>query len=449
EPCASPHSLSNLSAGEHTITVTGRDSANRSVTVSSGFTVNPSLDPGPITQLSGCWEHSCVVLANGKVRCWGNYYRARLGYVLGFQNQDIYLGDDELPLTLGDVDVGAPVTQVAAGAEHTCALLGTGKVRCWGYGYYGVLGYGNTDDIGDDEAPASAGDVNVGGSVAQLVAGGAHTCARLTNGSVRCWGSNSVGQLGRPAGSPYVGDDESPASVPPVNLPAAALQIAAGISHTCALLSTGNVRCWGVNWQAQLGYPDVYAQSNPSPGGGEVYDPSAVGDVNIGGPVVQISAGQGHTCALLTTGKVRCWGDNFFGKLGYGHTAMIGDDEQPAAAGDVNVGGTVWRIFAGPQHTCAVLSTGNLRCWGYNAFGQLGYGRGIADIGDNETPAGAGDVDVGGPVAQVSMGYDRTCALLTSGSVRCWGSGRALGYGALVTIGDDEPPSRAGDIYIK
>src|SRR5207249_6936380 len=99
-------------------------------------------------------------------------------------------------------------------------------------------------------------------------------------------------------------------------------------------------------------------------------------NVDVGGPVVQLTAGGLHTCALLEGGKIRCWGNNQYGQLGYGHTLSIGDDETPASAGDVRIGDDVKavRVVAGANHTCAVLDTGAVRCWGLANFGKLGYG---------------------------------------------------------------------------
>src|SRR5690606_4522223 len=128
--------------------------------------------------------------------------------------------------------------------------------------------------------------------------------------------------------------------------------------------------------------------------------PASAGDVNVGGTVVQISAGGVHTCALLDTGSVRCWGSGSLGQIGYGNTnPRIGDNEVPASAGDVNVGGNVEQIVAGGFHTCALLDAGNVRCWGQGELGQLGYGN-TERVGNNETPSQAGDVNVGGTVVQ-------------------------------------------------
>ncbi|HMJ10069.1 MAG TPA: hypothetical protein VK524_01625, partial [Polyangiaceae bacterium] len=309
------------------------------------------------------------------------------------------------------------VRQVAAGWIHTCALLSNGAVRCWGTNSAGQLGYGHTNRIGDDERPASAGNVNVGGAVQQIAAGAYHTCALLTNGTVRCWGHG--GALLGYGHSNNIGDDEVPATAGNVNVGGTVKQITAGLGQTCALLTTGAVRCWGTG--AALGYGTTMAV-------GDDETPASVGEVDVGGTVQQISAGTEHTCAVLTSGAVRCWGSNVNGVLGLGHTETVGDNETPAMVPAVNVGGAVQQIAAGQLHTCALLTTGNVRCWGSGGIGRLGYAN-TAAIGDDEAPASAGDVDLGGLAQQIAVSTYATCALLTDGAVRCWGMGWTLGYG--------------------
>ena len=311
-----------------------------------------------------------------------------------------------------DTDVLASVTQITAGNDHTCALLDTGVVRCWGWAGVGQLGYGNIDSIGDDETPATAGDVDVGGTVTKIDAGDAHTCAVLETGNLRCWGSGGFSNLGYGNPNSNVGDNETPASAGNVDVGGTVTQVAAGEFHTCALLGTGAVRCWGNGGLGRLGHGFIAII-------GDDETPASAGNVNVGSTVTQIAAGKHHTCALLDTGDVRCWGFGANGRLGYGNISDIGDDESPSSAGDVDVGGTVTQIVAGEEHTCALLDTGAVRCWGVGANGRLGYAN-TSDIGDNETPASAGDVTVGGTVTQIDAGVFHTCALLDTGNVRCW-----------------------------
>lgn len=303
---------------------------------------------------------------------------------LGYGNGNT-IGDDETPASAGDVAVGGSVAQIGAGTLHTCALLESGEVRCWGYGGFGSLGYANTNNIGDNELPESAGTVDIGGNAVQISVGSYHTCALLESGAVRCWGRNESGQLGY-GHTDNIGDDEIPASAGDVNVGGTVVRIASGLLHTCALLDTGAVRCWGLGDNGRLGYGNTDSI-------GDDETPASAGNVDVGGTVVQLAEAGQHTCALLDTGAVRCWGLGNSGRLGYGSHVDIGDDETPASAGNVDVGGNVTQIVAGTNHTCALLDTPAVRCWGYGAYGQLGYGN-TNSIGDNETPASAGDVEL-------------------------------------------------------
>ena len=392
---------------------------------------------GDVVQIAAGYSHTCAVLSTGKVRCWGDGVNGKLGY-----SNTTDIGDTETPASVGDITIGGVVAtrSIAAGYNHTCALLSSGKVRCWGTGSYGRLGYGNTNDIGDSETPLSAGSVSIGGDVIQLTAGGTHTCSLISTGKVRCWGKNDYGQLGY-GNANNIGDDETPASAGDISIGGDVIQLTSGDNHTCALLSTGKVRCWGTGSDGRLGYGDTNEI-------GDNEAPSSAGDVNVGGDAVQISAGMYHTCALLSTGNVRCWGKNDYGQLGYGHTQSIGDTETPASAGDVDVGGSVKQIMAGQRHTCALLSSGAVRCWGSSDNGRLGYVN-SNHIGDNEAPSSAGNIDVGGNVIQISNSGTDTCAILSTGNVRCWGlNGPQLGYGNVGDIGDNETPASVGDIDV-
>jgi alpha-tubulin suppressor-like RCC1 family protein len=377
---------------------------------------------------------SCAGFDDGSLRCWGTG-----GYIGSGNNTTI--GDDETPDTLGPVVLGGPVKQLTSSWYHSCALLRSGKLRCFGNGGAGALGYGNTAHVGDDETPASAGDVNVGGKVLQVSAGPYHTCAVLSGGHVRCWGKNDHHQLGYANGA-SIGDDESPASAPFVDVGGLVQQVAAGFAHTCALLDTGKVRCWGDSIGGSLGYGNANTI-------GDDETPASAGDVDVGGTVVQIVTGLLHTCVLLDNGKVRCWGGGDDGRLGYGNVENIGDNETPASAGDVDVGGSVKQLASGEYATCALLTTGKVRCWGSPTSGVLGYGN-AETIGDDETPASAGDVNVGATVTRISVGFLHVCAILETGSVRCWGRGStgALGYGNKNDIGDNETPASAGDLKL-
>ena len=394
-------------------------------------------------QLDAGREHSCSLDA-GVVRCWGLGSSGQLGY-----GSPGTIGDNEPPSRVGPVDLGPgrSARAISAGDFHTCALLDDGSVRCWGFGPDGRLGYGNTATIGDDETPGSAGSVDLGAGrrATAISAGGAHTCALLEDGNVLCWGFGENGRLGY--GDPAtIGDNETPGSLAPVQLGRPATAISAGGEHTCALLDDRSVRCWGSSGglfggDGRLGYgtPETTVV-------GDNETPASVGPVDLGAGATAISAGEFHTCAVLDGGSVRCWGNGVDGRLGYANELAIGDNETPGSVGPVALGGPATAISVA-NHSCARLADGAVRCWGPGASGRLGYAN-TNDVGDDEVPAALPPVSIGGAATAISAGGSHTCAKLGEAVVRCWGEGRygRLGYGNESNIGDDEPPSAAGPV---
>jgi cysteine-rich repeat protein len=427
-------------------------------TTSEGFCGDGSVDPGEecddgntdsydgcesdctlsvgVRNASSGYHHTCAVSFAGAVRCWGDNPFGQLGY-----GHTESVGDDEVASAAGDVEVGAMAVQVAAGGYHTCVLLDGGAVKCWGEGLRGQLGYGNTDDLGDDETPASVPTVELDLPAVQIVAGHRHSCVLLVNGSVRCWGTNFAGELGL-GHQEYVGDDEVPVDVEPVRLGEAAVQLSAGDNHTCAVLAGGVLRCWGRNSYGELGLGYIEYV-------GDDETPEDVPPVDVGGAVTMVSAGAMHTCALLAAGTVRCWGFAHSGRLGYGNVISIGDDEPAGAGGDVAIGGVATKVTAGGAHSCVVFADGGLRCWGRGVYGKLGYGN--EDwIGDDELPTSVGLVPVGAEVLRVVAGRSHTCARVAQNRLRCWGFNAwgQLGYGHTNDIGDNEFPETAGDVPV-
>jgi alpha-tubulin suppressor-like RCC1 family protein len=413
-------------------------------------------------QLDAGQSFSCA-LQSGQVRCWGFNREGELG--LGHGNT---IGDDETPSAANPVDLGAgrTATSVSAGDFHTCAVLDASvadsRLRCWGFGQNGRLGTGNEDSIGDTESPASIPTVNLGAgrSAKAVTAGGSHTCAILDDDTVRCWGYAYYGELGygNPDPDPAtpdiepnpldIGDDETPASVGPVNLGAGrtAKAIAAGSLHTCAILDNNTVRCWGRNGDGELGYGNV---TNV----GDRDIPASAGPVDLGAgrTAKAIAAGVAQTCAILDNGSVRCWGLGADGRLGTGNTLKIGDDETPGMVPPVDLGPgrTARAIAIGNGFACALLDDNSVRCWGFGLDGRLGYGNKLT-IGDNESPGSFGPVSLGTgrSAAAVALGDRHACARLDDGNVRCWGYGAngRLGHCSDENIGDDELPSVIGPV---
>jgi len=392
--------------------------------------------------------HSCAVLAAGSVRCWGYGASGQLGY----GNLDT-IGDDETPGSVGPVNLGAGHTAraIATGDFHTCAILDDGSVRCWGFGGQGRLGYANTSDVAD---PGSVGPVDLGaGHTAKAITAGAgHTCAIRDDGSVVCWGFGGSGRLGY-ANQDNVGDHQTPGSVGAVDLGGrAAVAISAGHDHTCAILDDHSLRCWGRGVEGALGYGNTTSI-------GSYQTPGSVPPVSLGPgrSAVAISAGGRHTCVVLDDATVRCWGDGNRGELGAGtNTNNAGDTlattPDKLAPVDLGAGRTAVAISAGDFDSCAVLDNGGVRCWGFGGSGRLGYGN-TDSVGDDETPGSVGPVDLGPgrSATAISAGQDHTCARLDDQTVRCWGSGAngRLGYCNESNVGDVQTPGSVGPVSLQ
>ncbi len=320
-------------------------------------------------------SHTCVSFSDGSARCWGAAGSGQLGY-----GNMVPLGDNEPVISVDAIAFGDAVRTLGTGdgSFHGCAGLDGGDFKCWGQAANSKLGIvGQTTNIGDNEPLSGSPVTDVGESVMQIAAGNSHTCVRTGLGTVRCWGTNASAALGY-GNANTVGDDETPATAGDVPLTDFVTDLAAGWYHNCAVLEGGDVQCWGRGNDGRLGYGDTLFV-----GFGQT--PSAKGLVSLDGPARQVAAGLAHSCALLDDGTVQCWGAGSFGQLGYGDTVSIGDDELPTAAGVVPLDVDARGVWAGGNHTCIVTDAGSVRCWGQGANGRLGYGDTV-NVGDDETP---------------------------------------------------------------
>ena len=306
--------------------------------------------------------------------------------------------------------------QLASGlGSHTC-VLGSGALRCWGTNTKGQLGGGSVAAVGDEASDLPPADVPFAGvRVTGMAVGAEHTCALLGDDGddVRCWGSNGAGQLGLP-GELLIGDEQGEPLGPSVDLGGPARELSAGRAHTCARLSGGLVRCWGDNTFGQLGYPAI-------PAIGLIDDPASHPTLALA-PVRQLSAGGTHTCAVLEADRsIRCWGRNWSDQLGFDAPGTVVSD--PSKSMPVAFGGrAVERVSAGGSHTCALLADDHgVYCWGANGAGQVGHDEVLGDDPENPT-AKVAAVDLGGQRAeQIQAGGTHTCAVLEGGDVWCWG----------------------------
>ena len=408
-------------------------------------------------------SHNCLLSYSNTVKCWGANALGQLG-----QGHTSSIGDDEgemeriLPVNLGS---GLIAKTLATGLSHSCALLDNNSVKCWGDNQFGQLGQGRTlNPVGTvanqmgDNLPAI--NLGTGRTVKMIQAGNNHSCALLDNDTVKCWGANQFGQLGQ-------GDRISRGTVvnqmgdelDAVNLGTGrtAKSLGLGDNHACALLDNDTVKCWGANQFGQLGQGRTL---NPvGTVATQMGDALPAVNLGTGHTVKMIQAGNNHSCALLDNNTVKCWGDNQFGQLGQGRTlnpvgtvATQMGDALPAV--ELGTGRTGKTVILGTNFTCALLDNNTVKCWGDNQFGQLGQGdrtnRGTVanQMGDELDALKLG---TGYTVQAIEVGATHTCVLLNDlddDDIKCWGgnSDGQLGLGDTDNRGDDS--GEMGDMLL-
>ena len=345
-----------------------------------------------IKAVSAGYGHTCAVTSGGGVKCWG-------------YNSDGQLGNNSGALVKTPTDVAglsSGLLSVTAGAFHTCAVMTTGGVKCWGRNEHGELGNGGTSQ---SSIPVDV--IALGATVTAAVAGSGYTCALTGGGAVMCWGRNDQGQLG--TGTLV----ESHAPIAVAGLASGVTALSTGGAHTCALTSGGGLKCWGANSFGQLGDNSTTQRETPVKVSG------------LSSGVTGVAAGGGHTCALLGGGAVKCWGANNFRQLGNGSTlaSLVPVDVIGLAA-------TATAIAAGSTHTCVLTGSGGVKCWGWNYPGQLGNSSILRTVPTGVTGLASGMMDV-------TAGSGHSCARSNGGALKCWGYG---GGGALGdATGEDHP----------
>lgn len=382
----------------------------------------------PIKTVATGGSHTCAITQSGDVRCWGLDTSGQLGDG-GTTNQTV-------PVTVPNL---TGVTALAVGGAHTCALT-SGTVECWGSGSSGQLGDGNATN---SNTPVDTGLT----TAVAISAGTTFSCAVLGDGTAKCWGFNSF----KSVGDGTTTNRTVPTTVKDVST---ATAISSGVLHSCIVTSAGGVQCWGRNSSGQVGSGTATPTSDP---------------VTVAGltGVTGITANSGHSCALLEGGGISCWGANGTGQLGDGtsgnyslvpinatmtgatevaasntstcalsesrdafcwggnNNGQVGNGHSTTEASPqdaINVTATASRASAGLSHTCALTDAGTVKCWGYNANGELGGGT----TTDSTTPLTVKDstgTTLAGVTALESSGNGAfNCALTSSGGVYCWGS---------------------------
>lgn len=383
-------------------------------------------------------------MGDGSVRCWGINHLGQLGS--GFDGPD-YCGTDaeDLPCSLSPVAVDGirNAVQVSVGDQHSRALRVTGDVWCWGLNDAGQLGTNSFTGpalcLPDESVPCSRQPVPVLGleDVTQLAASDQrYTCALGAGGSVWCWGLNSAefgnGSTEGPSRCNVTYD--MPCATMPVRVPdvIGATQVDTSTFHVCAAMADRSVECWGENLSGEIGVPDQL----------EVLFATPVAGL---GEVLSVTTGGAHSCALLADRTVSCWGSNQLNQLGrtsaensgrcpgtlYNTVASCSATPTPVA-GLTNV----VSVAAGSWHTCALIDDGTVKCWGANNFGQLGDGSIGGSVATPVTVSG-----LHGVVA-LSVGSFHSCALLDNGNVYCWG------YNQFGQVGNGDTLDQAAPVRV-
>ena len=347
-----------------------------------------------LTQVSSGSYHTCTILDDGSISCWGDNEFGQLGD--GTRTPHSTPSKVSMPL-------GRKAVDISAGSYHTCTILDDGTVRCWGDNEFGQLGDGTTIER------LTGVSVNLGpGRTAESIsAGSSHTCAILDDRTVKCWGGNSNGQLGD--GSTR--NRKSPVSAT-LGDSGEAISISAGAYHTCAIMVGRTVMCWGDNWHGQIGNGGQEDSLTAT----EVAIPSNSSAVTIDG-------GSFHTCVGMNDGSMFCWGSNGYGQFGNGGSQSSGT---PAGVGLLDTQSPT-QVSLGSFHTCALFDDGNVSCWGGNSAGQVGDGT----QSDRSIPTSVG-IPLGKKALSISVGQRHSCAILDDASLKCWGlnSGGQLGDGS-------------------
>lgn len=406
-------------------------------------------------------DHVCVVMFDGNVKCWGSNLFGQLGYG---DTQHRGAEPGEMGDALATVSVGnkRTVLELAVGWKHTCALLDDHSIKCWGWNEYGQLGYGDSSNRGDD--PGEMGDalprvdLGSGHSARALALGARHSCALLDDGTVKCWGEgDSRNQLGYGGGGNR-GDEpgEMGDRLPAVNFGRGQLvrSIESGDEHNCVVLEGGGVKCWGATGSPSLGYGKRrYNRMG-----------DALPFLNFGRERVlaSLSAGDRHTCALFLDGSIGCWGDGSFGQLGDRISRNDCKPETPVEPlcraspprETLNLGRRATQIEARGGSTCVLLEGGMVNCWGANRCGQFGDSsdgspctNGVeSDPCIREVPAQPLPLGSDQPVESLALGSGTICVVFRDRRIKCWGcynKDGQLGYG------DTKPRPKPTDEFVE
>ena len=298
--------------------------------------------PTPVYLGDGCRGYNGgAVMSDGTVRMWGKGSRGMVG---NGQTSNVH--------TPTIIDLGSPVTQIGTLDDAVCWMLASGQVKCVGYNAQGALGDGSTTDR---TTPVLVNGISSDNPATRLTCGYNHCLVVLADGTMKAWGHGTQGQLGDGSASHRY----SPVTV---NLGQSAgqpvLSIAAGTYHSLAVLADGTVKAWGYNNHGEIGDGTTTNRRN-----GPV-------TINVGGPARMVSATAYSSCAVLVSGQTKCWGRNNYGQLGDGSTSNRNSPvDITSSLHDVPIA-----IVGGHDHRCWMFADDTIQCSGSNSYGRLGDG---------------------------------------------------------------------------
>lgn len=394
------------------------DSSPASIVYDEGEDIELSADRIAKPRLALGYNHSCFITAdNGSVMCWGANHLGQLGNGENIVPDEDAFFDEQIefvnslysskPLSVVGV---TEAIEISASENHTCALLTAGNVKCWGSNSSGQLGNNELNNQ-IKIASSTAVDVNVAGlqgvNIISISVGNQYSCALLEGNSIKCWGKTP---------SDFSADkllaltNKKP------------IQLATASNHVCAVVENNQIQCWGDSDNGKLGHTENTEQ--------------VVTGID---KALLVSSKSSHSCALLNNGRVRCWGENLRGQIGNGDGGSASNTVKVPTKNVIQLSQVI-SLSSGEHYNCAVTQLGQVKCWGYNGNGQLGY-TSTGSYKQSFTP------DVAIPdistAIEVSVSQSHSCALLVNElekeAVSCWGKNDRGQLGLSTKENNSEP----------
>lgn len=387
------------------------------------------LTAGMITEsrLALGYKHSCFILSDKTVSCWGSNQYGQLGHGKKTQaevedeilNSDKFPTEEEKEELIKNLYSSKPTIvrdsnkiaitgaiKISASENHTCALLEGGNVKCWGWNSYGQLGNAELNTQ-NKQASSTAVDVNEadlqGIKAISISVGNQYSCALLEAGDIECWGKRPNGFS---TSNLSAITDKEP------------IQLAAASAHACVVTEDNQVQCWGDSDNGKLGHTENTEQV-------------VTGIDNA----LLVSSKGNHSCALLDNGRVRCWGSNLRGQVGNGDGGSVTSTVNIPTKNVINLSQVI-SLSSGDNHNCAVTQLGQVKCWGNNDNGQLGFTSTGSYKQQFSPRVAASGIST---AIEVSVSQNHSCARLNNDDIYCWGQNDLGQLGRPIKESNSEP----------